>query len=188
MRNYFLVLASLFSLPSDALANSLVGVVSVIDGDTIEIHGQRIRFEGIDAPESAQLCTDEGGHQWRCGQRAALALAERIGSRSDPMQASIPRAELVRGLGRIQSIVEKRNSMPILANALLTASKGGKLEIAATSPARLRAATGTAAPWRSAGSQTPTSTSGWFARVGRSPTAATRPTTSQRRIPRDRIG
>src|SRR5690606_23525151 len=48
------------------------------------------------------------------------------------MQASIPRAELVRGLGRIQSIVEKRNSMPILANALLTASKGGKLEIAAT--------------------------------------------------------
>jgi DNA polymerase-3 subunit beta len=48
------------------------------------------------------------------------------------MQASIPRGELVRGLGRIQSIVEKRNSMPILANALLTASKGGKLEIAAT--------------------------------------------------------
>src|SRR5690606_14508296 len=47
-------------------------------------------------------------------------------------QASIPRAELVRGLGRIQSTVEKRNSMPILANALLTASKGGKLEIAAT--------------------------------------------------------
>jgi DNA polymerase-3 subunit beta len=48
------------------------------------------------------------------------------------MQTSIPRAELVRGLGRIQSIVEKRNSMPILANTLLTASKGGKLEIAAT--------------------------------------------------------
>lgn len=48
------------------------------------------------------------------------------------MQVSIPRSELIRGLGRIQSIVEKRNSMPILANALLTASKDGHLEIAAT--------------------------------------------------------
>lgn len=48
------------------------------------------------------------------------------------MQASISRAELVRGLGRIQSIVEKRNSMPILANALITATKPDQLEIAAT--------------------------------------------------------
>jgi hypothetical protein len=27
----------------------------VIDGDTIEIHGKRIRFNGIDAPESASF-------------------------------------------------------------------------------------------------------------------------------------
>jgi len=49
------------------------------------------------------------------------------------MQVSIAKTELQRGLGRIQSIVEKRNSMPILANALLTARKpDGRLEIAAT--------------------------------------------------------
>ena len=50
------------------------------------------------------------------------------------MQLSIARAELQRGLARIQSIVEKRNSMPILANTLLTATKKGtpQLEIAAT--------------------------------------------------------
>lgn len=50
------------------------------------------------------------------------------------MKLSIQRSELQRGLGRIQTIVEKRNSMPILANALLRASKGEKptLEIAAT--------------------------------------------------------
>ncbi len=50
------------------------------------------------------------------------------------MKLSIPRSELQRGLGRIQAIVEKRNSMPILANAFLRASKGdaNQLEIAAT--------------------------------------------------------
>jgi len=51
------------------------------------------------------------------------------------MKLSIEKGELLRGLGRIQSIVEKRNSMPILANVLLTASEkgeSGKLEMAAT--------------------------------------------------------
>jgi DNA polymerase-3 subunit beta len=51
------------------------------------------------------------------------------------MKLSIDKAELQRGLGRIQAIVEKRNSMPILANVRLTASgkgESGKLELAAT--------------------------------------------------------
>ena len=57
----------------------LIGVASVIDGDTIEIHGQRIRLHGIDAPESRQLCTRPSGERWRCGQQASLALSDRIG-------------------------------------------------------------------------------------------------------------
>jgi DNA polymerase-3 subunit beta len=50
------------------------------------------------------------------------------------MKLSIDKSELQRGLGRIQAIVEKRNSMPILANVLLDAATedGGVLRLAAT--------------------------------------------------------
>jgi DNA polymerase-3 subunit beta len=51
------------------------------------------------------------------------------------MNLSISKQELQRGLGRIQSIVEKRNSMPILSNVRLEAVKeksGSLLRLAAT--------------------------------------------------------
>src|SRR3546814_3791497 len=37
-----------------ARAYAIVGKASVIDGDTIEIHGTRIRLHGIDAPRSEE--------------------------------------------------------------------------------------------------------------------------------------
>ena len=51
------------------------------------------------------------------------------------MKFSITKAEFQRGLARIQSIVEKRNTMPILANVLIEATGSGskgQLELAAT--------------------------------------------------------
>lgn len=53
------------------------------------------------------------------------------------MKLSTSKLELQRGLGRIQAVVEKRNTMPILANVLLRATEGkgddgGVLELAAT--------------------------------------------------------
>ena len=74
---YALVLLSL------ALAQQvLMGRASVVDGDTLEIQGVRVRLWGIDAVESSQTCLDAGGKPWPCGRRAAFALADFLGQRT----------------------------------------------------------------------------------------------------------
>jgi endonuclease YncB( thermonuclease family) len=64
-----------------AAADNLTGRASIIDGDTLEIHGTRIRLWGVDAPESSQLCRDEDSLQYRCGAKAANDLDAFIASR-----------------------------------------------------------------------------------------------------------
>jgi endonuclease YncB( thermonuclease family) len=64
-----------------ALADDLIGQASVTDGDTLEIHGSRIRLWGIDAPESSQLCRGQDSLQYRCGAKAANDLDAFIAGR-----------------------------------------------------------------------------------------------------------
>jgi endonuclease YncB( thermonuclease family) len=64
-----------------ALADDLAGQASVIDGDTLEIHGTRVRLWGVDAPESSQLCRGEDSLQDRCGAKAANDLDAFIAGR-----------------------------------------------------------------------------------------------------------
>lgn len=57
-----------------ALSADLIGQASIIDGDTLEIHGTRIRLWGIDAPESSQLCRGDDSLPYRCSANVASAL------------------------------------------------------------------------------------------------------------------
>ena len=79
----------------------LSGFAEVIDGDTISLHGTPIRLDGIDAPESKQLCT-LGGEDWACGKDAALALEQQVeGKRVSRTEKSVDRYGRILGVCRV---------------------------------------------------------------------------------------
>jgi endonuclease YncB( thermonuclease family) len=59
----------------------IVGRASVIDGDTIEIRGSKIRLWGIDAFETSQKCKDFSRF-YSCGSKAAWELDRLIGNKT----------------------------------------------------------------------------------------------------------
>jgi endonuclease YncB( thermonuclease family) len=61
---------------------TIAGKAWVIDGDSIEIAGTRIRLEGIDAPETDQACTDARGKPWPCGRATTNELRAHIRDRA----------------------------------------------------------------------------------------------------------
>tara|TARA_B100000700_G_scaffold124829_1_gene139797 strand:+ start:107 stop:562 length:456 start_codon:yes stop_codon:yes gene_type:complete len=68
-----LILGLLFSGPS--LASNL----KVIDGDTIVLNGEKIRFSGIDTPELKQTCLKDN-EKVGCGMLAKMLLVKKIGN------------------------------------------------------------------------------------------------------------
>lgn len=64
------LLASLSPVGSGPAADG----VRVVDGDTLDVKGRKIRLHGIDAPERAQTCRNAAGHVVRCGDAATKTL------------------------------------------------------------------------------------------------------------------
>lgn len=78
----FAIAALVVLLSAPVQAEKLIGKASVIDGDTIELHGKKVRLYGIDAPESSQICKNKEGNIYRCGQLAARSLFDIIGKKT----------------------------------------------------------------------------------------------------------
>lgn len=68
-----MIAVALWALPISSSRADVIGQARVIDGDTIQVSGERVRLDGIDAPESRQSCT-LSGVGWPCGQNATRVL------------------------------------------------------------------------------------------------------------------
>lgn len=74
--------------------STFAGTASVIDGDTIEIHGKRIRLDGFDTPERGAMCDKINVYQ-----KAALALSDFIGEQTVTCEI-VGKDQYDRGIGR----------------------------------------------------------------------------------------
>ena len=61
-----------------------------------------------------------------------MPLVESGGPGDEVMKATIERATLLKGLSHVQSVVERRNTIPILSNVLIEATAEGSLRLMAT--------------------------------------------------------
>jgi endonuclease YncB( thermonuclease family) len=59
----------------------LTGIPMISDGDTLDIGATRVRLEGIDAPETDQVCLNANGDVWRCGVEARDQLKDHVAGR-----------------------------------------------------------------------------------------------------------
>jgi endonuclease YncB( thermonuclease family) len=81
MRLCFAALTAMVLIANSANAAEFVGIPRVVDGDTLTIGAAKIRLQGIDAPETDQVCLNAGGQQWTCGLEARDRLAGHIAGR-----------------------------------------------------------------------------------------------------------
>ena len=80
MKNFLILIVFILISPGYVLSYEL----KVIDGDTIILNGEKIRFSGIDTPESyyrgkKQICYDKN-IEFFCGDLSKKILVEKIGN------------------------------------------------------------------------------------------------------------
>ena len=75
MKKLFLYVFLVLMFCNISFADSL----RVVDGDTIVLNGEKIRFSGIDTPELKQTCI-QGDQEVDCGLSAKMLLVKKIGN------------------------------------------------------------------------------------------------------------
>lgn len=80
MRVFCLILFNILTLSAFADSHAaIVGSITVVDGETLEIQNQRVKLWGVDAPDIDQTCHDGQGTAYNCGKEAASALSRWLG-------------------------------------------------------------------------------------------------------------
>jgi endonuclease YncB( thermonuclease family) len=69
-------------------AAEVTGVPRIVDADTVYVSTQKVRFIGIDAPETDQICLDSRGQNTSCGVEAKNRLIEHSDGRPWTCQLS----------------------------------------------------------------------------------------------------
>lgn len=83
---FFLLAVGLLTA-SYVLAETSSGAIRVIDGDTMDVGGTRIRLHGIDAPEASQTCQTDQGRSWNCGAWVSQEVRARYQGKTATCQA-----------------------------------------------------------------------------------------------------
>jgi len=76
MKQFLIIIVSLLCC-NISLANNL----KIVDGDTIVLNGEKIRFSGIDTPELKQTCL-HNNEIVDCGMSAKILLIKKIGNKT----------------------------------------------------------------------------------------------------------
>lgn len=71
----------LLLVPAFVSAQQFGGAARIVDGDTLDVGGVRVRLHGLDAPELGQICIAPDGTAWDCGAWVADKVRARIGDR-----------------------------------------------------------------------------------------------------------
>jgi endonuclease YncB( thermonuclease family) len=75
-RAAILALVAGLALAVPATAAEITGPARVIDGDTLDMAGTRIRLWGIDALETRQTCEGRDGQTYACGRDSRAVMIE----------------------------------------------------------------------------------------------------------------
>lgn len=75
------LLFALLLIPLSVHAEVISGPATVVDGDTLDVTGTRVRLFGMDAPEDQQTCNRDGT-AWACGKDASAFLRSLVDGRT----------------------------------------------------------------------------------------------------------
>lgn len=78
---FFTLIALAAAFFANLTSDQLVGSFKVVDGDTLLLDDEKLRLEGIDAPEWLQTCQiDQNGRSknWACGKKSTSFLRKLV--------------------------------------------------------------------------------------------------------------